>query len=40
MTGLPGLHTLDRAQSARIWPAAEATDTRCGFDRPGFTYRS
>jgi transposase len=27
------LHTLDRAQSARIWLAAEATDMRCGFDR-------
>jgi transposase len=33
MIGLPSLHTLDRAQSARIWLAAEATDMRCGFDR-------
>lgn len=33
MMGLPSLHTLDRAQSARIWLAAEATDMRCGFDR-------
>jgi transposase len=33
MIGLPTLHTLDRAQSARIWLAAEATDMRCGFDR-------
>jgi hypothetical protein len=28
MIGLPSLHTLDRAQSARIWLAAEATDMR------------
>ena len=33
MIGLPSLHTLDRAQMARIWLAAEATDMRCGFDR-------
>jgi len=33
MMGLPSLHTLDRAQAARIWLAAEATDMRCGFDR-------
>jgi transposase len=33
MMGLPSLHTLDRAQTARIWLAAEATDMRCGFDR-------
>jgi transposase len=33
MMGLPSLHTLDRAQVARIWLAAEATDMRCGFDR-------
>jgi transposase len=33
MMGLPSLHTLDRAQSARIWLAAEPTDMRCGFDR-------
>jgi len=31
--GLPSLHTLDRAQAARIWLASEATDMRCGFDR-------
>jgi len=33
MMGLPSLNTLDRAQAARIWLAAEATDMRCGFDR-------
>lgn len=33
MTSLPSLRSLDRAQSARIWLAAEATDMRCGFDR-------
>jgi len=33
MIGLPRLHTLDHAQAARIWLAAEATDMRCGFDR-------
>src|ERR1700677_3449979 len=33
MTGLPRLPTLDHAQGARIWFAAEATDMRCGFDR-------
>ena len=33
MIGLPSLHALDRAQVARIWLAAEATDMRCGFDR-------
>jgi len=33
MMGLPSLHTLDRAQVARIWLAGEATDMRCGFDR-------
>jgi hypothetical protein len=31
--GLPSLHTLDGAQSSRIWLATEATDMRCGFDR-------
>jgi transposase len=33
MLGLPSLHTLDHAQGARIWFAAEATDMRSGFDR-------
>ena len=33
MTSLPSLRSLDRAQSARIWLAGEATDMRCGFDR-------
>lgn len=33
MIGLPSLHTLDLAQSSRIWLATEATDMRCGFDR-------
>ena len=33
MIGLPRLRTLDHAQAARIWLAAEATDMRCGFDR-------
>src|SRR5580692_13173117 len=33
MLGLPSVHTLDHAQGARIWYAAEATDMRCGFDR-------
>jgi transposase len=33
LTSLPSLRSLDRAQSARIWLAAEATDMRCGFDR-------
>jgi transposase len=33
MIGLPSLHSLDRAQAARIWLATEATDMRCGFDR-------
>ena len=33
MTGLPSLRSLDRAQGARIWLAAEAADMRCGFDR-------
>ena len=33
MIGLPSLHSLDRAQAARIWLAAEPTDMRCGFDR-------
>ena len=33
MISLPSLHTLDRAQVARIWLATEATDMRCGFDR-------
>lgn len=28
MIGLPSLHTLDRAQVARIWLAAEVTDMR------------
>ena len=31
--GLPSLHVLDGAQTARIWLAAEPTDMRCGFDR-------
>lgn len=30
---MPSLQTMDRAQVARIWLAAEATDMRCGFDR-------
>ena len=30
MIGLPSLHTLDGAQSARIWLATEATDMRRG----------
>jgi hypothetical protein len=33
MISLPSLHTLDRAQAARIWLATEPTDMRCGFDR-------
>jgi transposase len=33
MMGLPSLHTLDGAQTARIWLAVEPTDMRCGFDR-------
>jgi transposase len=33
MIGLLSLHTLDGAQSSRIWLATEATDMRCGFDR-------
>src|SRR5512140_3871903 len=33
MTSLPSLRSLDRAQGARIWLAAEAADMRCGFDR-------
>ena len=33
MISLPSLHTLDRAQAARIWLATQATDMRCGFDR-------
>jgi len=33
LTALPSLRALDRAQSARIWLAAEAADMRCGFDR-------
>ena len=33
MTSLPSLRALDRAQSARIWLAAEVADMRCGFDR-------
>jgi len=33
MIGRPSLHLLDRAQAARIWLAAEATDMRCGFDQ-------
>ena len=33
MISLPSLHTLDRAQAARIWLATGATDMRCGFDR-------
>jgi transposase len=33
MIGLPSLHSLDRAQSSRIWLATEASDMRCGFDR-------
>jgi len=31
MIGLPSLHTLDRAQAARIWLASEVTDMRCGL---------
>jgi transposase len=31
--GLPSFDAMDRAQSARIWMASEATDMRCGFDR-------
>ena len=33
MISLPTLHMLDRAQTARIWLATQATDMRCGFDR-------
>lgn len=33
MIGLPSFDAMDRAQSARIWMAGEATDMRCGFDR-------
>jgi transposase len=33
MIGLPSLHSLDRAQTVRIWLATEKTDMRCGFDR-------
>ena len=33
MIGLPSLQAMDRAQAARIWPASESTDMRCGFDR-------
>ena len=33
MMGLPSLHTLDGAQTARIWLAVGPTDMRCGFDR-------
>lgn len=33
MMALPSLHTLDRAQTSRIWLATEVTDMRCGFDR-------
>jgi transposase len=33
LTNLPSLRSLDRAQRARIWLAAEAADMRCGFDR-------
>src|SRR6202795_2400172 len=40
MLGLPSLHTLDHAQGARIWFAAEATDMRCGFDRLAEQVRS
>ena len=28
-----GLHSILRAQGARIWMTSEATDMRCGFDR-------
>jgi transposase len=38
--GLPSLHSLDRAQAARIWLAAEPTDMRCGFDRLAERVRS
>jgi transposase len=31
--GLPSFEAMDRAQSARIWMASEATDMRCGLDR-------
>ena len=33
MTSLPSLRSLDGAQGARIWLAAEAADMRCDFDR-------
>jgi transposase len=33
MIGLLSLRALDGSQASRIWPAAEATDMRCGFDR-------
>ena len=33
MMGLPSLRSLDGAQGARIWLAADPTDMRCGFDR-------
>lgn len=33
MIALPSLTALDRAATARIWLAIEATDMRCGFDR-------
>lgn len=32
MMGLPSLHSLDQAQTVRIWWAVEKTDMRCGFD--------
>ncbi len=33
MTGLPSLRSLDQAQRARIWRAAEEADMHLGFDR-------
>jgi len=33
MLGRASLHTLDHAQGARIWFAAEATDMRCDAQR-------
>jgi transposase len=40
MIGLPSLHALDHAQGPRIWLASEATDMRCGFDRPAERVKS
>jgi transposase len=38
--GLPSLQAMDRSQGARIWMASEATDMRCGFDRPAECVRA